>query len=119
MHNDASAPATCAKCVLHGHVAHPFGTLKRCCGWVRFLVRGKDKVRGKTNLLTMSRSLRRVMTVLALEKFLEVMRQRGAGAFLQAWVGLFLAHTHRFERLAVDMASFVRHVIPPGRAAGC
>jgi hypothetical protein len=54
-----------------GVVEHPFGTLKRWCGSVHFLVRGKDKVRSEMSLLTPWYNIRRVMTVLGMGKFHE------------------------------------------------
>jgi transposase len=61
-------------------VEHPFGTLKRWCGWVHFLVRGKEKVSGEMNLLMLCYNLKRVMSIFGIDKFREMLKQRAKGA---------------------------------------
>lgn len=48
---------------------HPFGTLKRWCGWTHFLLRGLEKVRAEFALLMLAYNFRRVLTILGLEWF--------------------------------------------------
>jgi hypothetical protein len=43
---------------------HPFGTLKRWCGWIHFLMRGLDKVRAEFSLLVLCYNFRRVLSIL-------------------------------------------------------
>lgn len=47
-------------------VEHPLGTLKRWCGWVHFLVRGKPKVSGEMNLLMLCYNFKRVLSILGI-----------------------------------------------------
>jgi len=61
-------------------VEHPFGTLKRWCGWVHFLVRGKEKVSGEMNLLMLCYNLKRVLSIFGIDKFREILKQRAKGA---------------------------------------
>lgn len=59
---------------------HPFGTLKRWCGWVHFLVRGKEKVGGEMNLLMLCYNLKRVLSIFGIDKFREILKLRAKGA---------------------------------------
>ncbi len=59
-----------------GLVEHPFGTLKRWCGWTHFLVRGSPKVRGEMNLLMWCYNFKRVLNILGLKRFLEHLKER-------------------------------------------
>ncbi|HVK56208.1 MAG TPA: IS1182 family transposase [Burkholderiales bacterium] len=59
-----------------GMAEHPFGTLKRWCGWDHFLVRGKTKVSGEMNLLMLCYNFKRVLRLLGLEKFRDCLAQR-------------------------------------------
>jgi transposase len=59
-----------------GLAEHPFGTLKRWCGWEHFLVRGLRKVRGEMNLLMLCYNFRRVLSILGIEKFREYCQRR-------------------------------------------
>ena len=61
-----------------GMVEHPFGTLKRWCGWQHFLVRGKQKVGGEMNLLMLCYNFKRVLGILGMEKFREVFVRRAS-----------------------------------------
>lgn len=61
-------------------VEHPFGTLKRWCGWVHFLVRGKEKVSGEMNLLMLCYNLKRVLSIFGIDKFREILKLRARGA---------------------------------------
>jgi transposase len=64
-----------------GLVEHPFGTLKRWCGWTHFLVRGKPKVRGEMNLLMLCYNFKRVMNILGMNRFLEHLSERANRLF--------------------------------------
>jgi transposase len=55
---------------------HPFGTLKRWCGWTHFLVRGFVKVGGEMALLMLCYNFRRVISILGIETWRERLRQR-------------------------------------------
>ena len=55
-------------------VEHPFGTLKRWCGWVHFLVRGKEKVSGEMNLLMLCYNLKRVLSIFGIDRFREILK---------------------------------------------
>ena len=55
---------------------HPFGTLKRWLGWDHFLVRGFAKVRGEMALSVQCYNLRRVLSILGIEAFVEACRKR-------------------------------------------
>ena len=59
-----------------GLAEHPFGTLKRWCGWEHFLVRGLKKVRGEMNLLMLCYHFRRVLSIFGIEKFREYCQRR-------------------------------------------
>lgn len=59
---------------------HPFGTLKRWCGWDHFLVRGLTKVRGEMSLLMLSYNFRRVLNLLGMEGFRQALAARAAKA---------------------------------------
>lgn len=55
---------------------HPFGTLKRTCGWDHFLVRSLPKVRGEMALLMLAYNLRRVLNLLGLDGFRAALARR-------------------------------------------
>lgn len=67
---------------------HPFGTLKRWCGWDHFLVRGLSRVQGEMDLLMLSYNLRRVLQLLGPQGLRELLaaRARQARAFASAAV---------------------------------
>jgi transposase len=48
-------------------VEHPLGTLKRWCGWVHFMVRGKPKVSGEINLLMLCYNFKRVLSIVGID----------------------------------------------------
>jgi transposase len=50
---------------------HPFGTLKRWCGWNHFLLRGLPKVSAEMELWMLGYNFKRVLNILGLEKFRE------------------------------------------------
>ena len=50
---------------------HPFGTLKRWCGWDHFLLRGLSKVRAELSFWMLGYNFKRVLSILGLEKFKE------------------------------------------------
>ena len=55
---------------------HPFGTLKRWCGWSHFLLRGKEKVGAEMSLLMLSYNFKRVINILGIEMFRAYCLQR-------------------------------------------
>jgi hypothetical protein len=55
---------------------HPFGTLKRWMGWDHFLVRGMEKAGGELSLITHCYNLKRAMSILGVQGFIERCRQR-------------------------------------------
>lgn len=55
---------------------HPFGTLKRWCGWNHFLLRGLSKVRAEMELWMLGYNFKRVLSILGLEKFKEYCLRR-------------------------------------------
>jgi transposase len=55
---------------------HPFGTLKRWLGWDHFLVRGFDKVGGEMALLVQCYNLRRLLSIVGIDEFIALCRQR-------------------------------------------
>jgi transposase len=57
-------------------VEHPFGTLKRWCGWTHFLVRGKAKVSGEMNLLMLCYNFKRVLSLIGTDGFRAALKQR-------------------------------------------
>jgi hypothetical protein len=59
-----------------GMAEHPFGILKRWCGWDHFLVRGKTKVSGEMNLLMLCYNFKRVLSLIGLDKFRDCLAQR-------------------------------------------
>lgn len=63
-----------------GIAEHPFGTLKRWCGWLHFLVRGKAKVGGEMSLLMLCYNFKRVLSILGIDRFREVLKRRGRRA---------------------------------------
>lgn len=48
---------------------HPFGTLKRWCGWTHFLLRGLVKVRAEFSLLMLAYNFKRVLSILGCAEF--------------------------------------------------
>lgn len=48
---------------------HPFGTLKRWCGWTHFLLRGLEKVRGEWHLLMFAYNFKRVLSICGMAAF--------------------------------------------------
>ena len=52
-----------------GLCEHPFGTLKRWCGWSHFLLRGLEKVRAEWSLLMLGYNFKRVLSILGLAAF--------------------------------------------------
>jgi transposase len=59
-------------------VEHPFGTLKCRAGYRHFLVRGFDKVRGEWSLMALCYNFTRVLSVLGLDGFTDVLARRRA-----------------------------------------
>lgn len=59
-----------------GLAEHPFGTLKRWCGWTHFLVRGKTRVSGEMNLLMLCYNFKRVLSLLGLDTFRDGLAKR-------------------------------------------
>jgi transposase len=56
-------------------VEHPFGTLKSRAGWSHFVLRGRDKVSAEWSLMILSYNFTRVLNILGIEKFLEVVQR--------------------------------------------
>jgi transposase len=48
---------------------HPFGTLKRWCGWTHFLLRGLEKVRTEWALMMLSYNFKRVLSICGIAAF--------------------------------------------------
>lgn len=63
-----------------GMAEHPFGTLKRWCGWDHFLVRGLSRVQGEMDLLMLSYNLRRVLQLLGPQGLRDVLAARAQRA---------------------------------------
>lgn len=61
-------------------VEHPFGTIKRWMRQDHFLTRGKEKVSGETSLTFLAYNLKRVMSIVGVEKLLEALAQSGSKA---------------------------------------
>ncbi len=59
---------------------HPFGTLKRWCGWLHFMVRGKDKASGELGLLMLCYNFRRLITILGIEGMSQMLKMRASTA---------------------------------------
>jgi len=55
---------------------HPFGTLKRWCGWDHFLLRSLSKVRAELAFWMLGYNFKRVLSILGLEKFMEYCLRR-------------------------------------------
>lgn len=55
---------------------HPFGTLKRWCGWDHFLLRGFEKVRVALSLWMLSYNFKRVLSILGVSAFKAYCEQR-------------------------------------------
>jgi hypothetical protein len=55
---------------------HPFGTLKRWCGWNHFLLRGFEKVRVALSLWMLSYNFKRVLSILGVSAFKAYCEQR-------------------------------------------
>ena len=68
-----------AKMALRACLAeHPFGTLKRWCGWNHFLLRGLQKVCAELQLWMLGYNFKRVLNILGLNTFREYCLQRAA-----------------------------------------
>jgi transposase len=52
-----------------GLCEHPFGTLKRWCGWTHFLLRGLEKVRAEWSLLMLAYNFKRVLSIVGMAAF--------------------------------------------------
>ncbi|HEY6073023.1 MAG TPA: IS1182 family transposase [Anaerolineales bacterium] len=50
---------------------HPFGTLKRWCGWDHFLLRSLPKVKAEMELWMLGYNFKRVLSILGIAKFME------------------------------------------------
>ena len=48
---------------------HPFGTLKRWCGWTHFLLRGLEKVRAEWSLMMLGYNFKRVLSICGVAAF--------------------------------------------------
>ena len=59
-------------------VEHPFGTLKRWCGWLHFLVRGKAKASGELGLLMLCYNFRRLMTIFGIAGMSQMLKMRAS-----------------------------------------
>ena len=56
-------------------VEHPFGTIKRWMRQDHFLTRGKEKVSGETSLTFLAYNLKRVLSIVGVEKLIEALAQ--------------------------------------------
>jgi transposase len=59
-------------------VEHPFGTLKCRAGWVHFLLRGLEKVRGEWSLMALAYNFTRVLNILGINRFMDYCAQNMA-----------------------------------------
>lgn len=60
---------------------HPFGTLKCRAGYRHFLVRGFHKVRGEWGLMMLSYNFTRVLNLIGIKPWLDIMASRTAALF--------------------------------------
>ena len=58
-------------------VEHPFGTLKRWCGWDQFLLRGLEKVGAEFELWMLGYNFKRVLNIIGLQAFQQYCLSRG------------------------------------------
>ena len=98
-----------------GMVEHPFGTLKRWCGWVHFLVRGKEKVSGEMNLLMLCYNFKRVLSILGMDKFRELLKQRASRLFAPANQRLLSAFCTRWQRFLRNLLALCSRSDVPAR----
>ncbi len=61
-------------------VEHPFGTIKVRAGWHHFLLRGRDKVAAELSLMLMSYNFTRVLNILGIEHFIQVLKDKTLAA---------------------------------------
>ena len=69
---------------------HPFGTLKCRAGYRHFLVRGFQKVRGEWGLMMLCYNFTRVLNLIGLKPWLDIIAASAIPAVLTRW-GCFLA----------------------------
>jgi transposase len=71
-----------AKMALRACLAeHPFGTLKRSCGWDHFLLRGLSKVDAELEFWMLGYNFKRVLSILGWQKFRDYCLQRAQNRF--------------------------------------
>jgi len=104
-----------------GLCEHPFGTLKRWLGWDHFLVRGFEKARGEMALLVHCYNLRRLLSILGIESFIEACRRRRharqAGPQGSVLSPPFLLPLRRLQRFSALFGS--RLPMPPSSTTVC
>jgi hypothetical protein len=61
-------------------VEHPFGTLKCRAGYLHFLVRGFDKVRGEWSLMALCYNFTRVLNILGFDRFVAYLAEKAQNA---------------------------------------
>ncbi len=79
-------------------VEHPFGTMKRALNHGYFLLRGLPKVQTEISLTVLTYNLKRVLTILGVERLLAVLRERRNDRCMltiQVWTGKS-RQCHRF-----------------------
>ena len=57
-------------------VGHPFGTIKRWFGYIYFLVRGLERVRGEWTLMTLCYNLKRVLNIVSFADLMKAVQAR-------------------------------------------
>jgi transposase len=95
-----------------GLVEHPFGTLKCRAGYLHFLVRGFDKVRGEWNLMALCYNFTRVLNILGFDRFMAVLAKRLAACLhlpLRAVLDSAEAALRALYEPAAPKYSFLRH----------
>jgi len=99
---------------------HPFGTMKRWCGWDHFLVRGFNKVRGEMALLVHCYNFKRATNICGLEAFIAACEARRLHQDVEG-VGetLFRSFQALFSRLLRLLRPFsgVAGLFPPSENA--
>lgn len=53
---------------------HPFGTIKRSFGYIYFLLKGIEKVKGEFSLICFAYNLKRVLNIVEIDRLTEAIK---------------------------------------------
>lgn len=89
---------------------HPFGTLKRWCGWDHFLLRGLSKVSAELEFWMLGYNFKRVLSILGWQKFAYYCQQRARNRLLGDRFLVFFAFRWLFYLPEFSFMGFCSHL---------